>query len=193
MCYKSPGMVEDFREKTLPYRAAVLHSLALHSARDSLRSDSVRGSGSRSCFKDQKENQIQIQEQKTKDSEGSPRQTQSKARLALMSCPGTPISRLAGCETPIGRLAFPGVKTKTGNLAAPRFSAFFFAVVALISASGGTHRVRGVIVAVAVLSPVESCSPPKLFEQQFPSTPMPDLWQERLCNFHSEGIQRGQF
>jgi len=85
---------------------------------------------------------------------------------------------------PIGRLAFPGgAKTKTGNLAAPRFSAFLFAVAALISASGGTHRVRGVMVAVCVLSPVESSLPPRLFELQFPSTPMTRLWQERLCNF----------
>jgi hypothetical protein len=100
---------------------------------------------------------------------------------------------MAYLVSPIGRLAFPGAQTKTGNLAAPRFSAFLFAVAALISASGGTHRMRGVMVAVAVLSPVESSSPPQLFEQQFPSTPMTELWQERLCNFHREGIRRDQF
>jgi len=32
-----------------------------------------------------------------------------------------------------------------------------------MSASGGTHRVRGVIEAVHVLSPVESSSPPRLY------------------------------
>jgi hypothetical protein len=63
---------------------------------------------------------------------------------------------MALSDPPIGKLAFPvGGKTKTGNLAAPRFSAFF-AVAALISASGGTHRVRGVMAAIGVLSPVES-------------------------------------
>jgi hypothetical protein len=83
-------------------------------------------------------------------------------------------------------IGFPGGKNQNGEPAAPRFSAFVFAVAALISASGGTHRVRGVMVAVAVLSPVESSSPPQLFEQQFPSTPMTELWQARLCNFHRE-------
>jgi len=79
-------MVEDFREKTLPYRAIVRHSLALHPARDSLRSESVRSGISRGCFKGQKENKIQ--KRKAKGFEGSPRQTQSKARLALISLPG---------------------------------------------------------------------------------------------------------
>jgi hypothetical protein len=40
--------------------------------------------------------------------------------------------------------------------------------------------VRGVMGAVCVLSPVESSSPPQLFEQQFPFTPVQHLWQERL-------------
>jgi hypothetical protein len=84
-----------------------------------------------------------------------------------------------------GEIGVPGAKTKTGNLAAPRFSAFVFAVAALNSASGGTHRVRGVRLAVCVLSPVESTSPPWLIELQFPSTPMPHLWQAHLCNFHN--------
>jgi hypothetical protein len=87
---------------------------------------------------------------------------------------------MAYLVSPIGRLAFPGAQTKTGNLAAPRFSAFLFAVVALISAPGGTHRVRGVRLAVCVLSPVDSSSPPWLFELQFPSTPMTGVWQEGL-------------
>jgi hypothetical protein len=165
-------VTETYYEKTLPYRAFVRHSFALHPARNSLRSESVGSGGFLGCFTCQEE--IQTQKQKAKDFEGSPRQTQSKARLGLMSSPGTPISRLA----------FPGAKTKTGNLAAPRFSAFLFAAVALISSSGGTHRVRGVMVAVCVLSPVESTSPPQLFEQQFPFTLMPRLWQERLCDFH---------
>jgi hypothetical protein len=175
-------VTETYYEKTLPYRAFVRHSFALHPARNSLRSESVGSGGFLGCFTCQEE--IQTQKQKAKDFEGSPRQTQSKARLGLMSSPGTPISRLAGGGTPIGRLAFPAAKTKTGNLAAPRFSAFLFAAVALISSSGGTHRVRGVMVAVCVLSPVESTSPPQLFEQQFPFTLMPRLWQERLCDFH---------
>ena len=167
----------------MPYRTFVRHSFALHPARDPLHSESVGSGGFPGFFTCQEE--IQTQKQKTKDFEGSPRQTQSKARLDLIPFPGTPISRLASGETPIGRLAFPGAKTKTGNLAAPRFSAFLFAAVGLISSSGGTHRVRGVMVAVCVLSPVESCSPPRLFELQFPSTPMPRLWQERHYNFHS--------
>jgi hypothetical protein len=102
------------------------------------------------------------------------------------------LERAAGnANLPIGGLRYAkrdigvpgGAKTKTGNLAAPRSSAFIFAVAALISASGGTHRVRGVMAAVCVLSPVDSTSPPQLSEQQFPSTPMRYLWQERLCNF----------
>jgi len=176
-------VTETSHEKTLPYRAIVHHGLALHSARDPLRSGCVRSGGTLGCFSCQEE--IQTQKQEAKDFEGSPRQTQSKARLDLIPFPGTPISRLASGETPIGRLAFPGAKTKTGNLAAPRFSAFLFAAVGLISSSGGTHRVRGVMVAVCVLSPVESTSPPQLFEQQFLSTPIPRLWQERHYNFHS--------
>jgi hypothetical protein len=72
-------MVEDFREKTVPSRIIVRHSLALHPACDSHRSESVSGGGSRSCFKVQKENQTQ--KHKENDPKGSPRQTQSKARL----------------------------------------------------------------------------------------------------------------
>ena len=45
--------------------------------------------------------------------------------------------------------------TKTGNLAAPRFSAFFSPSWRLAPLAV-THRVRGVLVAVCVLSPVES-------------------------------------
>jgi hypothetical protein len=65
-------MVEDFREKTLPYRNAVSHSLALHPSCDSLRSESGCSGGSRGCFKIQKE--IQTQKHKENDPEGSPRQ-----------------------------------------------------------------------------------------------------------------------
>jgi hypothetical protein len=103
------------------------------------------------------------------------------------------LERAAGnANLPIGGLRYAkrdigvpgGAKTKTGNLAAPRSSAFIFAVAALISASGGTHRVRGVMAAVCVLSPVESTSPPQLFEQRSSSTPVGHFWQVRLCNFH---------
>ena len=45
--------------------------------------------------------------------------------------------------------------TKTGNLAAPRFSAFFSPPWRLAPLAV-THRVRGVLVAVCVQSPVES-------------------------------------
>jgi len=65
-------MVEDHREKTVPYRAIVRHILALYTACDSVRSESVSGGGSRGCFKVQKENQAQKHEEN--DSEGSPRQ-----------------------------------------------------------------------------------------------------------------------
>ena len=92
-------------------------------------------------------------------------------------------------KTAIGRLALPG-KNQNGEPGGSPFQRFFFAVAALISASGGTHRVRGVMVAVCVLSPVESSSPPQLFEQQFPCTPVPRVWQGRLCNFHYLGIKR---
>jgi len=78
-----------------------------------------------------------------------------------------------------------GRKPKRGAWRLPVLALFVFAVAALISASGGTHRVRGVMVAVCVLSPVESTSPPWLIELQFPSTPMPQLWQVRPCNFLS--------
>ena len=182
-------MLEDFHEKTLSYRAFVRHRLALHPARDPLRSESVCSGSPRGCFTGQKEKQTQ--KQKTKDFEGSPQPTQSKARLALISFPGTPFSAMArpprrgDCRSP--------AKTKTGNLAAPRFSAFIFAVVALFSASGGTHRVRGVMAAVCVLSPVESNSPPWLIELQFPSTPMSCLWQACPRNFRDYDIRRGRF
>src|ERR1700722_12208470 len=83
-----------------------------------------------------------------------------------------------------------GTKTKTGNLAAPRFSAFRLPSRRFLSASGGTHRVRGVLLAVCVLSPVESSSPPWLFELQFRSTPLPYLWQEYFGNFK---MIRGRF
>jgi hypothetical protein len=49
---------------------------------------------------------------------------------------------------------------KRGTWRLPVLALFIFAVAALKSASGGTHRVRGVLVAVCVLSPVESTSPP---------------------------------
>ena len=62
----------------------------------------------------------------------------------------------------------------------------------LFSTSGGTHRVRGVMVAVGVLGPVESTSPPQLFEQQFPSTPLLRVWQERLCKFRRPEILRNE-
>ena len=66
-------------------------------------------------------------------------------------------------------------KRGTGRL--PVLALFIFAVAALKSASGGTHRVRGVVSAVYVLSPVELTSPPWLIELQFPSTLMRQDWQ----------------
>jgi hypothetical protein len=86
-------MVEDHREKTLPYRTIARHSLALHPACDSLRSESGCSGGSGDSFKVQEENQTQKHEEN--DSEGSPRQTQPKACLIRISFLGTPISRLA--------------------------------------------------------------------------------------------------
>ena len=46
---------EDFREKTLPYRAFVRHRLARHSACDSLRSERFCTEGFRCNFTGQKE------------------------------------------------------------------------------------------------------------------------------------------
>ena len=108
--------------------------------------------GPPNCRPEQEESQAQNKAaEEGKGSEGPARQTPSETRLESIQVPP---------------------KTKTGNLAAPRFSTFIFAVVALFSVSGGTHRVRGVMASVDVLSPVESSSPPRLFEQQFPSTPV---------------------
>jgi hypothetical protein len=87
----------------------------------------------------------------------------------------------------------PPIKTKTGNLAVPRLSHFGFSVAAPFGASDRTHRVRGVINAVCVLSPVESFLPPRLFELQFPCTPGVGVWQEYVCNFHKDEIQRDEF
>jgi hypothetical protein len=81
-----------------------------------------------------------------------------------------------------------GQKPKRGTWRLPVSALLVFAVAAPISASGGTHRVRGVMAAVCVLSPVESTSPPQLFEQQFRSTPMAHFWQVRLCDFHKQKI-----
>ena len=80
----------------------------------------------------------------------------------------------------------PGHKNQNGEPGGSPFQRFYFRRRGAFSASGGTHRVRGVMVAVGVLSPVESTSPPQPFEQQFPSTPMTELWQAPLCNFHRE-------
>jgi hypothetical protein len=122
---KSPGVEENFREKTFPCRAFVRHSDTLHPARDPLRSWCLRRGGSRSWFNSQKEKQIQGEE--AKDFEGPPRQTPRKARLGLIPRPGTIL--LKGILQPVrrrGEIGVPGPKTKTGNLAAPRFSAFGF-------------------------------------------------------------------
>jgi hypothetical protein len=83
-------VTETSHEKTLPYRAFVRHSFALHPARDPLHSESVGSGGFLGCVTCQEE--IQAQKQKAKDFEGSPRQTQSKARLDLIPFPGTPFS-----------------------------------------------------------------------------------------------------
>jgi hypothetical protein len=71
-------------------------------------------------------------------------------------------------------------KNQNGEPGGSPFQRFCFAAAAFFKALGGTHRVRGVMVAVCVLSPVESSSPPQLFEQQFPCTPMPRVWQAPL-------------
>jgi hypothetical protein len=197
--------VEEFCDQTLPCRHFVRRCFTVPSDHASIRSRSFRGGSSRGGFKRQKEKQSQENEE-AKNIEGPSRQTQSKARLALIHWkirlrivangqgrgavsvrPGTSISRFVFGVTPIGRLAFPGgQRPKRGTWRLPVSALLFFAAAALISATGGTHRVRGVMTTVCVLSPVESTSPPKLFELQFPSTPMPHLWQERLCNFHGQ-------
>jgi hypothetical protein len=56
---KSPGVVEDFREKNMPYRAFVRHGCPLHPGRDPLRSECACGGCSRGGFTSEKEKQIQ--------------------------------------------------------------------------------------------------------------------------------------
>ena len=122
---KSRIVTETSYEKTLPYRALVRHSSAFHPARDLLRSQCFRNGRSRGCFTGQKEKQSP--EQKTKGFEGPAQQTQPKTRLAEHFSPGNAIL-LNGVLQPArrsGEIGVPGPKTKTGNLAAPRFSAFF--------------------------------------------------------------------
>ena len=185
--------MENFREKNLPYRSFVRHRADVYSARDSIRSFVASRGCSRSRFTSQKEKQIQAQEDQ-KDFEGPPRQSQTKARLARISRLET-VFLLNGVMRFARRgveIRVPGTKTKTGSQAAPRFSAFFIAVAALLSASGGTHRVRGVMSAVRLLSPVESSSPPVLIELQFPSTPMWNLWQARPHDPRRQGILQRQ-
>ena len=92
-------------DKILPYGGLVCHCAAFHSNRGALRPQRVCRSGTRGSFTRQKEKQNQ-EDQEANNFEGPPRQTQPKARLVKQD------------------LRPP--KTKTGNLAAPRFSAFGF-------------------------------------------------------------------
>jgi hypothetical protein len=72
-------------------------------------------------------------------------------------------------------------KPKRGTWRLPVLALFFFAVAALISASGGTHRVRGVMCD-------QSCARSKpggvilaseaFFALRFRSTPLQEVWQE---------------
>jgi len=89
--YKSSDLLEYLREKTLPCRAFVRHSDPLRSARDLLLSPSARRDGSFGRFTGQKEKEIQAQK-KQNDPEGPPRQSQTKARLALIIRWRTPFS-----------------------------------------------------------------------------------------------------
>jgi hypothetical protein len=130
---KSPGLMEDFREETLPYRALVGLSDALHPARDPLSSPRLRRRGPHNCFTSRKQEPIQeetVQEEtihdgEAKDLEGPSRQTQSKARLAPISCPGNANLPLGGLHHANREIGVPRAKTETGNLAVPRFSAFY--------------------------------------------------------------------
>ncbi len=111
---------------------------------------------------DQEEDQT---ESEKKDPEGPPRTPPPKTSLAL-------------------RETRP--KPKRGTWRFP-VSALFLSPSWRLSAWDGTHRVRGVLNAVGVLSPVESSSPPWLVELQFPSTPPASLWQEYLCYYPQQG------
>jgi hypothetical protein len=115
----------------------------------------------------------------------------AKNQLEISS--GNAILPAAAGVTPCANreIGVPGKKPKRGTWRLP-VSALFFRRRGAFSASGGTHRVRGVMVAVCVLSPVESSSPPQLFEQQFPCTPMPHVWQARPCRFRKEEFRQGQ-
>jgi hypothetical protein len=64
-------------ENILPQRAFVYDSSALYPAHDPFRSQRFSTEGASGCLPDQekKQNQGQIQEQKTKDLEGTSRQT----------------------------------------------------------------------------------------------------------------------
>jgi len=82
---KPQGVVEDFREKFLPYCAFVRPGLVFRSDCDLLRSECVSRGGSRICFTGQKEKQIQEQEvEETKSFERPPPQTQWKTRVGLI-------------------------------------------------------------------------------------------------------------
>jgi hypothetical protein len=143
------------------HRLVAIAVLALFfcSIGSSLRPHRISRARSRRRITRKEKEREKTKEEETKDFEGSPRETSRKTSL-VRSCPPPSAISLNG----VGRLSFKRLtlpyKTKTGNLAAPRFRALIFAAVALISVSGGTHRVRGVMVAVCVLSPVESTSPP---------------------------------
>jgi hypothetical protein len=179
LCSRSAKMVyhpglsrivtENLNEKSFPKIASLRSGAAVHSVRCVLCSTSSRAERSRGQAASQKTKETKIQEQKI-DFEWTPPQAQGKARLKAISF-SSPERRQQNQEPHLHRAPASvrtsgssqepsEEKTKTGNLAAPRFSAFLFAVAALFSASDGTHRVRGVKLAICLLSPVESSSPP---------------------------------
>jgi len=91
----------------------------------------------------------------------SPSKKKNKTRKSKkqMILEGQP-RRLCSTKVSTTTLFAGGQIPKRGTWRLPVLALFIFAVAALKSASGGTHRVRGVVSAVCVLSPVESTSPP---------------------------------
>jgi hypothetical protein len=142
--------VEDFCDKTFPRRDIVRRCSALHSDHDFIRARSFRGRDSRGIPNRQKEKQSQKSEE-AKSIEGPSRQTHSKACVEILgevhktvipsearnlSFVRTQEKRDSSLCSELQRgIVFPQTvepqgsrtaKTKTGNLAAPRFSAFDF-------------------------------------------------------------------
>jgi|SRR5579862_9404915 len=88
----------------------------------------------------------------------------AQRRLKAYLAPGNPDLLIDMRHVAKREIGFPRgpKKPKRGTWRLPVSALLIFAVAALFSASGGTHRVRGVMAAVCVLSPVESTSPPQL-------------------------------